>query len=123
MAKKSKALKVGLGVAAVSALAIGAYMLYGPNGKKNKKALKSWMLKAKAEVLEKVENAKAMTADKYHDVVDAVTAKYAKMGASKAEIVDLMDELKGYARSAKKAVKKTAKKVAKGSKAAPKKRK
>lgn len=120
MAKKSKALKIGLGVAAVTALAVGTYMLYGPNGKKNRKALKSWMLKAKAEVLEKIENAKSMTAEKYHDVVDAVTAKYAKMGANKAEVMDLMAELKGYAKSAKKAVKKTAKKVVK---AKPKKRK
>ncbi len=123
MAKKfSTAAKVG-GVAAITALAVGAYMLYGKNGAKNRKALKSWMLKAKAEVLEKVENAKEMTADKYHEVVDTVAKKYAKFGATTAEIGDLVKELKGYSGKAKKTIKKAVKKTTAGAKKVAKKAK
>ena len=50
---------VGLGLAAITAAAAaGAYFLYGKDGAKNLKKIKSWSLKAKAEVLEKLEKAK-----------------------------------------------------------------
>lgn len=125
MAKKmGTAAKVGVGVAAVSALALGAYLLYGKNGAKNRKAAKAWMLKAKGEILERLENAKEMGVDTYHDLVDSVVAKYsAKTDMTKADINALVQELKSYGsqfvkkaapkKVAKKSAKKTAKKARK----------
>lgn len=91
------AVKVGAGVAVVSALALGTYLLYGKNGAKNRKAVKAWMLKAKGEILEKLESVKDMGVDSYHDLVDSVITKYsAKTDMTKADISALVKELKSY---------------------------
>ncbi len=99
MAKKmGTGMKVGAGVAAVSALALGAYLLYGKNGDKNRKKVKAWMLKAKGEILEQLENVKDMSVDSYHDLVDKIVSKYsAKSDMTKADIGALVSELKSYA--------------------------
>ena len=47
-----KVVAVGAGIAALS---VAAYMLFGPNGKKNKKAIKGWAIKMKGEIIEKLE--------------------------------------------------------------------
>ena len=79
MAKKNtgsiagKAVAVG---ASVVALGAAAFLLFGPEGKKHRKDLKSWMLKMKAEVMEKMEKAKDLTAESYSNIVDQVEAKY-----------------------------------------------
>ncbi|MEI8339458.1 MAG: hypothetical protein WCF94_02220 [bacterium] len=79
MAKKnSNSGKVVLGLAAVAAAAAGAYFLYGTKeGAKVKKQIKGWTLKAKGEVMEKIEKMKEVTEGGYHAAIDAVAKKYA----------------------------------------------
>lgn len=67
---------VGAGIAALSA---AAYVLFGPDGKKNRKAIRSWSVKMKGEIIEKFENAKVLTEPIYHQIIDSVQAKYAKL--------------------------------------------
>ena len=71
--------KIGVTMATIAGLA-GAYFLYGSkDATKNRKKIQSWMLKAKAEVLEKIEKAKNINAEKFQEIIDGVMAKYAKM--------------------------------------------
>lgn len=98
---KSKGLsqgeKVSIGVALTAAAvgAIGAYFLAGSkDAAKNRKLVKSWMLKAKAEVLEGLEQAKKMTAEEYSQLLDQVTTVYAAaQKVSKKDIADFKEEM------------------------------
>jgi len=113
-----KAIVAGVGVAALSA---AGYLLFGPEGKKNRKQIKGWAVKMKGEMIEKFEDMKEVTEPMYHKVVDEISAKYAKSkGVSQEEITEVVGELKKHwkamSNDAKKLVKKvgkTAKKVAK----------
>ena len=134
MAKKndmSPAQKIGVGVGltAAAVAAAGAYFLYGSKGaSKNRKAVKSWALKAKAEVLERLEGAKEMSQEEYEQLISSVASAYAGVKeASKGELKDFKTEMLDHwraieraAKPMKKAVKKAAKK-APAKKAAPKK--
>lgn len=74
-----KKVALGLGIVGLAAAGIaGAYFLYGKDGAKNRKKIKAWSLKAKGEVLEKIEKAKELSEEYYHTAIDAVAAKYAK---------------------------------------------
>lgn len=121
---------VGVGLTAAAVAAAGAYFLYGSdNAAKNRKAVKSWSLKAKAEVLERLEDAKAMTADEYEELIAAVAGTYAGVkGASKKDLKEFAAEMQEHwkniekvGKTKKSAVKKAVKKVTKTAKAAPKK--
>ena len=61
----SMGMKVGLAGLAVAGLA-GAYFLYGKNGAKNRKKVTTWTLRAKADVLEKLEKAKEVSEETFH---------------------------------------------------------
>ena len=69
---------VGIG-ATVAALGAAAYIMFGPDAKKNKKAIKGWAIKMKGEIIEKLEEAKEITEPVYHKVIDEISAKYAKV--------------------------------------------
>ena len=69
---------VGIG-ATVAALGAAAYVLFGPEGKKNKKAIRGWIVKMKGEIIEKLEEAKEISEPTYHKIIDTVSAKYAKI--------------------------------------------
>jgi hypothetical protein len=117
--------KVGLGIGLTTAAvaAAGAYFLYGSaDAKKNRTKVKSWMLKAKAEVLETLEQAHEMTEAEYDKLIDTVSGAYSRLkDASKADIATFKREMKehwtGIEKAAtplkKKAVKKTATKAKK----------
>lgn len=117
-----KMVAVGAGLAALSA---AGYFLFGPNGDKNRKKARGWMLKMKGEIVEKMEMAKEMSEPVYHQIVDTVATQYAKTGnATKEEVAELAKDLKKHwkliagqkAKKAKTVVKKAvkpAKKVAK----------
>jgi hypothetical protein len=70
-----KAIAIGAGVAAATA---AAYIMWGPNAKSNRKAVKGWAVKMKGEMIEKLENAKELTQDTYEGVIDDVKEKYSK---------------------------------------------
>ncbi len=129
MAKKTlnKKAAVGIGVGVTAALlsAAGAYFLYGSkDATKNRKTVKSWMLKAKAEVLEGIEKAQDISKEDYEAMVNKSVKAYSKLkGASAAELGQFASEMKAHWKSLEKKgavvktavapAKKTAKKVAK----------
>lgn len=66
---------LGLAGLAVAGIA-GAYLLYGKDGAKNRKTIKAWTLRAKADILEKLEKAKEVSQETFEVVVDEISAKY-----------------------------------------------
>ena len=98
MAKKDDSnLGLAAGIGAIAAVA-GAYFMYGSKkAAKNRKEVKSWLLKAKADVLEKLEDAQEMSKKDYEKVIDAVGAAYKDVkNVSKTEMADFKREMKGH---------------------------
>ena len=98
-----KALGVGAGIAALAAAAAGAYYLYGSTkGKANRKTVKSWMLKAKADVMDEIEKMKEVNEGAYREVVAKVAKKYQDIkGMDRAELAELVARLQGHWRDIK----------------------
>lgn len=95
---------VGIG-AGVAALSAAAYVLFGPQGKKNQKIIRSWAVKMKGEIIEKFENAKELTEPVYHSIIDNAEAKYAKLkNVDKEELAATVAEIKKHWKSLKKEV-------------------
>lgn len=91
---------IGAGVAALSA---AAYILFGPNGKKNQKAIKGWSVKMKGEIIEKFENVKELTEPVYNQIVDSIQAKYAKLkNVDQEELAKVVGEIKKHWKTLKK---------------------
>ncbi len=116
--QKTNVAAVGIGLGAAAVAAAGAYFLYGSkSAPKNRKAVKSWALKAKAEVLEKLEDASEMTQKEYEDLIKSVAGAYAgAKNASKKDLVEFSKEMKDHWKQIEKAaapLKKEAKKAAK----------
>ncbi len=97
---------IGAGVAGVLASLAGAYFLYGAkNASKNRKQVKSWMLKAKGEILERIEDAKDLSEEAYHDIVKEVSAKYQQVKKiDSKEVEAFVSELKSHWKGIKKDV-------------------
>lgn len=102
--KKTGSVKVkkggnGMTVAALATAAVasvaGAVFLYGTDaGKKKRKQIRSWGIKARGEVLERLEKAKEVNEGVYRDVVKTVMAKYEKVkNVDVNELNDLAREL------------------------------
>ena len=102
MAKKShqtSKIVTSVGITtALAAAALGAYFLYGTvEGKKQRRKIRGWALKAKGEVLEKLENLKEVNEDAYQQIVNSVTARYKNLkNVNPAELASLAKELKGH---------------------------
>jgi hypothetical protein len=97
-AKKGVSAKtvVGLGVG-IAALSAATYLLFGPNGKKNKKIIKGWTVKMKGEIIEEFEKAKELTEPVYHNIVDKIKAKYSKIkGMDAQELEVVVNEIKKH---------------------------
>lgn len=95
---KEQAVGLGVGLTAAAVAAAGAYFLYGSkNAAKNRKAVKSWTLKAKAEVLEKLEDAQNMSQAEYLALIDGVAAAYQGVkSASKTDLATFKKEMKEH---------------------------
>lgn len=109
--------------------AAAAYYLYGPNAKAHQKNAKSWMLKARGEILDRAEKLKDVDKAQYYELIDKMSAKYKKLkSVDNKELKQMVNELKKNwpaierearrmlkkgEREAKKVVNKTAKKVVK----------
>lgn len=115
------------------AAAAGAYFIHGNKAAEKKiKQVKGWALKAKGEVLEKIEKIKAIDEQLYQQAIDAVMSKYQKVkNVDTTELQTVTKELKSQWKNikrelstGKKAVKKAVTKVtntgAKATKAAVK---
>ncbi len=96
----STAQKVGLGVGltAAAVTAAGAYFLYGSkDAVKNRKKVKSWMLKAKGEVLEALEKADKITEAEYKKIVEMASGAYGKVqNATSAEVKEFKNEMEDH---------------------------
>lgn len=78
--KQSKNVGVNVAIGAgVAVLSAAAYLLFGHEGKKNRKMIRGWSIKMKGEIIEKLEAVKEITEPVYHDIVDKVTEKYTKI--------------------------------------------
>ncbi len=116
----------GITIALAAAAAAGAYFLYGSkDAKKNRKAVKGWALKAKGEVLEKIENVKGeLNEENYHKIVDGVMAKYKKVKNDHKEDIDnLVKEMKSHWKNIKTHISGKPKAAAKAAKKAKAKKK
>lgn len=130
MAKKETTQKIAAAAglaAAAAATAAGAYWLYGAkDAAKHRKLAKSWMLKARAEVMDAVEKLKEIDKETYMKIVADVVKRYgAVAGAGSAEAKKLLKDLQSgwayiqaqkkpaarKANSIKKSVKKAVKKT------------
>lgn len=83
---------------AVVAGIAGGYFLFGSkNAKNNRKKIEAWTLKAKAEVLDKIEKSKDITKDKFDGIVDGVMNNYKKLKhLTEDQVEGVRKELKTY---------------------------
>ncbi len=93
--KSSHSLGIGIALTTAAVAAVGTYFLYGSSeASKNRKKVKSWMLRAKAEVLDGLDNIKYMTEEDFQKLVSTAVATYAHaQKMSKAEIRDFTKEM------------------------------
>lgn len=103
MAKKKKKIEVtnaqklgiGVGLTTAAVAAAGAYFLYGSKeAPENRKKVKSGILRAKAEVLETLENAQEITEEEFHDLVNSVVDTYSSVKSlSKKDLSEFKKEM------------------------------
>lgn len=120
MAKKKEVtaaqkVEIAVGITAAAVAAAGAYFLYGSkNAEKNRKKVKGWMLKAKGEVLDALDEAQHMTQEEYEQLIEGVTTTYASVkGATKGDLSAFKKEMKEYWEQIEKQGKKVAAKAMK----------
>jgi hypothetical protein len=89
-----KLFKIGAGLAGLAAT---AYFLMESKGKKEQTQVKSWAIKMKGDIIEKLESARNISEPVYHKIIDAVAAKYEKeLKSSPEEIRELAQDLKKH---------------------------
>ena len=93
-----KGVAVATGVVAAAAVIAGTYFFYGSkNALKNRRTVKSWMLKAKGEILEQIENLSDINEKIYHDIVKEVSNKYQVLKSiDKKDVTEFIEEMKNY---------------------------
>jgi hypothetical protein len=101
----SHGVKLAVLGASIAGAAATAYFFLGPKGKQHQKHAKAWAIKMKGDIVEKLETAREISEPVYHEIIDAVAAKYQK-GAkiSGQEIKMLADDLKKHWKTLSKAV-------------------
>lgn len=97
--------KIGIG-ATLAAAGVAAYLLWGKDGKKNRKVVRGWAVKMKGEIIEKFEKAENVTESMYQNIVDQVSARYAKLKdvdqvELKAMVGDIRKHWKAMSKGAK----------------------
>jgi len=117
-----KIVGTSVGIAALAAAAAGAYYLYGSSkSKSNRKAVKSWMLKAKAEVMDEIENMKEVNEGAYRGAIAKIAKKYSAIkDMDREELALLVARLQGHWKDIKGEIEKATKKSSKQKAHAPK---
>jgi len=86
-----KLLVVGASLAGLAA----AYFFLTPKGKKKINDTKSWVIKMKGDVIEKIEQTLEISESIYNDIIDSVAVKYEKNSkANVEEVKELAKDLK-----------------------------
>ncbi len=62
----------------MAASAVGAYSLFGPEGRKNRKKAKKWIMKAKETISEKAEDLEEVGTPLYEDSKEVLKKIYHK---------------------------------------------
>ncbi len=101
MASQKQPKKQGAGpltiLGAVAAGAAMSYFFLGTQAKKRRTELKTWTLKARADVLEKIDGMREVSKDTYEEAVDQVVDKYGKAKkTTTSELDELRTELKRH---------------------------
>jgi hypothetical protein len=111
---KSHTTGMVVGAASIAAAAVGAYWLYGAkNAAKHRKTAKSWMLKARAEVMEAVEKLEKVDKTAYYRMAEEAVKKHAQTVKDSAAVALAIKEIKAawpHIQKATKPVKKAVKK-------------
>lgn len=104
--------KAGLGLAAIAAAA-GAYYFYGSkHAPANRKQMKGWMIKAKGELVEKMEKMKDISQANYEAAVKQITDKYGKLkDIDPADLQAMATDLKKHWKNISSQIKPTVKKA------------
>ena len=98
MAQKTQTgAKAAVGLAAMAAAA-GAYYFYGSkHATQHRRKMKSWAIKARGEVVEKLEKAQELTQKKYDRVVDEVADKYRRVkNIDPKEVTALAEDMRRH---------------------------
>ncbi len=108
--KDNTGAKVAATAGIVAAIA-GVYFLYGSkDAVKNRKKIKGWTVKAKGEILEKLEKVEHASQAQYETTVDSVLGKYkALKNVDLAEVDSLGKDLKKHWRAFQAEIKKVKK--------------
>lgn len=99
MAKNTKSSShttgIMVGAASLAAAAAGAYWLYGAkHATKHRKIAKSWMLKARAEVMEAVEKLENIDKTAYYQMVEDTVKKHTQTVKDGTAIALAIKEIK-----------------------------
>jgi len=105
---------IGAGMGALVAAAAGAYYLYGTKvGAKKRRQMRSWALKAKGELMEKLEKMEHVSQKTYQNAVNEVAKRYAVMkNIDTKEVEKLAKDLKKQWQNIQKEIEREAKKAA-----------
>jgi hypothetical protein len=118
----SNLMKLAFVGAALADLAATAYFLIGPGGKQNRKYAKSWAIKMKGDVVEKLEKAQEISEPVYHQLIDSVSAKHEKSkNTDVKDVKALANDLKKHWDTISSAVKPIKKEIVKAAAKAVKK--
>ena len=92
--------KAGLGVlagAVITAGAVTAYLYGTEHGRKQRRALRSWMSDMRDEVVEHIEDLQYVDKQTYFDVIDDVVSRYKHSDEIDVnELVDFARDMKGH---------------------------
>lgn len=97
---------VGVGILAVAAAAAaGTYFLYGKDGAKNRKKIKGWTLKAKGEILERMEKLGELSEEKYNEIITQVAKQYHGLkSVDPAELTAMTNDLRRHWKNIKRQI-------------------
>jgi uncharacterized protein HemX len=96
-----KSVAAGLALGAVAAAAAAGLYLYNQSPKARKQ-MRAWAIKAKAEMIERLEKMQDVSEETYNAAADAITARYAKVKTiGEMDAQTLNAELKKHYRAIK----------------------
>lgn len=103
--KSSGAMKLFVFGASLAGLA-AAYFFIRPKSREYIENTKSWVIKMKGDVIEKLEQAREISEDIYNKIIDSVATKYEKeLKSSPEEVKALAKDLKTHWRAISRAAK------------------